>query len=160
VADAGDGLDAFDAAAERAEEREPDLRAPQAAAVQQVLAQDELAEHVQAGPEEVAPLAIDREGDALDPAPRAAGERRPRLAVAGGQPHARRPAPEPVLDTRGHGLRVVHVQLVLPFAVEDAGLVAEAAEPAVQRSADFAADVAQRAQHLLLLTEHGRAVED
>src|SRR5690606_5949313 len=51
VAQAEDGLDALDAAAaERAEQREPDLRAPEPLAIHQILTEHDLAEDVQAGP--------------------------------------------------------------------------------------------------------------
>src|SRR5690606_18263642 len=157
---AEDGLDALDAAAaERAEQREPDLRAPEPLAIHQILTEHDLAEDVQAGPEEVAPLAVQRDGHASQVAPRTAEQPVARLPVAAGQAEAGRHTGEPVLDTARGGLAVVLVQLVRAAAVEDADVVAPAADIAVQRHADLAAEVAQRIQHSLLLAQHGRAVE-
>src|SRR5690606_14614062 len=125
------------AAGERVEEREPDLRAPEPLAVHRILAEDDLAEDVQAGPEEVAPLAVQRDGHAIQVAPRAAEQPVARLPVAAGQAEAGRHAVEAVLDAARRGLAVVLVQLIRAAAVEDPERVAPAAGFAVQRGADL-----------------------
>src|SRR5690606_12851111 len=123
-----DGLDALDAAAaERAEEREPDLRAPERLAIHQVFAEHHLAEDVQAGAEEVAPLAVQRDDRAAQVAPRAGRQPVARLPVAAGQAEAGRRNCEAVLDAARRGLAVVVVQLVRAAAVEDPERIAPTA---------------------------------
>src|SRR5690606_41893739 len=102
VAETEDGLDALDAAAVELEERrQPDRRAPEPLAIHQVLAEHCLAQDVQAGPEEVAPLAVQRDGHALQLTARAGERSTARLPVAAREAEARRRAGEPVLDAAG-----------------------------------------------------------